>query len=189
MVFFGGWGRGRRGVREGGKSSHERPAAAAAAELAEASFFLFFSFLRNSLSFRLSLSLTCAVSAQRRSCEMMSALGMNAGISIDEISLPSLVAAAAMVELLDEEDEDERPLRALRAAGADADTLGEADPRRRRAEGLGEARAATGREDDEAEAEEATAFVVKDVDRQRMILLKKIGWRRAFLLAFTWWRA
>ena len=94
-----------------------------------------------------------------------------------------------MVELLDEEDEDERPLRALRAAGADADTLGEADPRRRRAEGLGEARAATGREDDEAEAEEATAFVVKDVDRQRMILLKKIGWRRAFLLAFTWWRA
>ena len=114
--------------------------------------------------------LTCAVSAQRSSCEMMSALGMNAGISIDEMSLPSEVAAAAMttLEFLLAEDGEERPLKVLRAAGADADTFEEA-PRRRRA-GLEEASAATGRDDDdrdeaEAEEEEATAF--SDVgDRQ-----------------------
>ena len=89
----------------------------------------------------------------------MSALGMNAGISIDEMSLPSEVAAAAMTtfEFLLAEDDEERPLKVLRAAGADADTLEEA-PRRRA--GLEEARAATGRDDDEAEDEEATAFVV-----------------------------
>ena len=101
---------------------------------------------------------------------MMSALGMNAGISIDEMSLPSEVAAAAMttLEFLLAEDGAERPLKVLRAAGADADTFEEA-PRRRRA-GLEEASAATGRDDDdrdeaEAEEEEATAF--SDVgDRQ-----------------------
>jgi hypothetical protein len=91
---------------------------------------------------------------------MMSALGMNAGISIEEMSLPSEVAAAAMTTvelLLAEEGKEKRPLRVLRAAGAGADTFEEAAPLRRRA-GLGEARAATGRDDDEAGDEEATAL-------------------------------
>ena len=109
---------------------------------------------------------------------MMSDRGMNAGISIDEMSFPSLVAAAAMttVELL--LAEEERPLGVLRAAGADADIFDGAAPRR-----LGEARAATGRDDDEAEEEEAKACVVaNDGDRQRMAsFLKEVG---ESLLAF-----
>jgi len=100
---------------------------------------------------------------------MMSARGMNAGISIEEMSLPSDVAAAAMttLEFLLAEDDEERPLRALRAAGADVDTLEEA-PRRRRA------RAATGRDD---EAAEVTAFIVGNRQAARMFgfLQEEIG--------------
>lgn len=122
---------------------------------------------------------------------MMSARGMKAGISIDEMSLPaeaeaSVAAAATTAFLLaGEYDDDERPL-ALCAAGADADIQEAALRRGARAE---EAKAAmTGRDDEAAAC--TVECAASDGDRQARIVcfffwlkqkgvgaLFAVGWR------------